>query len=244
MTEVPVTNPPAPAPAAAGGEATLIAGKFKTQDDLVNAYKALESRLGAAPQKADPLNPPGTVGPDGLSIQKPETPVAGNALEAAYTKATSTGLTEADYTLLQGQGFSKAIIDAHIEGRNAVFDTQKNAIFSAVGGQEQFKTMVSWAAANMTPAEVTSFNRAIASRDPGIMNLAVTGLSAKYRASVGTEPTVLDAAGAPVTSGADLLPNRAEYYKLTGSQQYRKDAAFRATVDARLKATVKANPRF
>lgn len=238
-TEAPVQ------PAAAAPE--LIAGKYKDVNELVAAYKALESKLGstpaAAPVAVDPLNPPATVGKDGLSIQMPTTPVAGNALEAAYSKSTETALTEADYATLQTQGFSKSTVDAHIEGRNAVFSTQKNAIFTAAGGEAQFKTMVSWAGSNLSPGEVTAFNNAIKSRDAATMSMAVTSLASRYRAKMGAEPAVLDG-GRPTVSAGALFANRAEYYNVTGSPQYRKDAAFRATVDARFRATNAANPNF
>jgi len=228
--------------------AELIAGKYKSVDDLVTAYKALESKLGSttsapATPVSDPLNPPAQVGADGLSIEKPPAPIAGNALEAAYAKSMGAPLTEADYTALQAQGFSRNIVDAHIQGRDAVFNNAKNSVLAAAGGAEKYAVMATWAAANLPEAELNAFNRAMKSRDPSLMSLAVTGVAAKFRASVGNEPQQLEGTR-PTQSGVALFTSRQEHYAATGSPQYRKDAAFRASVDARLKATYAANPNF
>ncbi|CAB4165357.1 capsid assembly protein [uncultured Caudovirales phage] len=244
MTEVAPVVAPAVAPGAAEQPA-LILGKFKTVEDLAASYTELQKTLGARAPAADPLNPPAVVGKDGLTIEKAPAPTAGNALQAAYSKATSeAGLVEADYAALAAQGFDKATIDSYVEGRKAVFASTQSSIYSTAGDKAGYQSMVQWAAANLPPAEVEAYNATMKSGNVPSMTLAVQGLVARFRAKVGTEPATLDTSRPAAFSAEAPFTTRSEYYKITGSREYRTDPAVRAKADARLKATMTANPNF
>jgi hypothetical protein len=214
----------------------LIAGKFKSVDDLVKSYQELEKKLGAP--KGDPLKPSGEVAADGLSISKPQTPAAEAVLTAAYTKRSKgEELSEADYQALAKAGVSKTVAEQFFEGRDAVVASSKTAVYSEVGTPEDYANMVKWAGANLSPAEIKAYNDIMTSGNQAQMRLAVAGLKSRYSANFGSEGVRLEGTHAPAFSGVKPYGSRAEWLKDTGNPRYRTDPTFRDEVQKRFTAS-------
>lgn len=244
IPSTPEAQPPVDynAPETPSVEPSLIAGKFKTQDDLIAAYKALESKLGkpteptlpttsqtvetsvdpalAIPDAFDPANP--TYVP-GLSAQQ--------VMELANKEfAANKTLSDSAYSALAAQGISKEMVSAYIAGQQATAQSQLDAAMATVGGKDKYQTITAWAANNMSDAEIAEYNAAVA--DPKTRALAMKALQGQYIAANGTAPGSLIAGGtAPV---AAAFASKAEMVAAMKDPRYAKDPAYRDSVRAKL----------
>lgn len=219
-----IDNPPAPEEP----KEELLLGKFKSAEELAKAYQALESKLG----KQEPA---------------PEAPATEGQAEAANEAVESAGLdmgalsahyeqngelADAHYEALEKAGIPRAYVDQYIAGLEARANSVRDEIFSEVGGEEQFQAMAQWAAANMSPQELTAYNKAVDSRDPSTVRSAVMGLAFKYQKAVGTEPKLMSNTGNGQASGG--FASIAQLTEAMRDPRYDKDPAYRREVEQKL----------
>lgn len=221
-------TPPAPAEPE---RPSWLPEKFKTVEDFAKSYSELEAKLGTpkAPEKA----------PEG-EAPTPPVPEAQKAAEKAgvdmakYSTEYDTNgkLSDESYATLAERGFDKATVDTYIAGQQAIADRYQDAAFATAGGKDALTQMNTWAQANLTPAEVASYNKAVTSGDVGMMQLAVSGLKARYAADNGTE-------GRPVipntsTAKAGGFVTHTEMTTAMKDPRYRKDPDYRREVERRV----------
>ena len=184
----------------------LYAGKFKSVEDLVGSYKELEGKLGAIDQtreepegnaeeqteetetKESDFNAEEFYG-DGLASVLEEVGI--DAQDISNRFAENDEISEDDYSKLGEAGFSKQIIDTYLDGlRNAGMAGEVDAqgIKDAVGGDETYGKMVSWAMENLPAEQVQSFNKLTDTGDGPAIKLAVQGIYSQYNNAMGVEP--------------------------------------------------------
>jgi hypothetical protein len=148
---------------------------------------------------------------------------------------------------LTGAGFgdqAQAIIDQYISGADASVQSIRGQAFEVVGGETQYASMMEWAQGNLKPAEVEAFNQAVA--DPAMVPLAVRGLHAQYTAATGAgapqapAPPARVAAGANVQAGVAPVNSLQQVAEITADPRYDADPGWRASQDARIKASMDA----
>ena len=204
---------------------------------------------------AEPVVPDGTAAPvDSLEITEvPEIPesVAGEMdMEAVFQEYADNGesLTEETLTKLNAAlakaGFknTQGVIDQYIAGAQSTVASIRTAAFSQVGGEDNYREMVTWAASNYTPAQLAAYNDAV--QTPNLVSLAIAGLHAQYQnANGGQAPTVPQAtqvrvAPAPnsVAAVGGPITTIEQISQLTADPRFDRDPGFRAAVEARIKA--------
>lgn len=211
--------------------------KFKSVEDMAKAYSELERKLGSGEEQED--NTQEQPKEDLPSTNADATEVA-NVLDSAgldfnkfQEEYNETGsLTDDAYTALEEAGFPKTLVDTWIAGQQALAQDATQAVFEVVGGQEQYGEIVQWASQNLSPQEVSAFNRTIDSGDPAAMKLAVEGLSARYRSVEGSAPKLMQGNSTPSTSGA--FQSVAELTAAMRDPRYNADPAYRQTVTEKL----------
>lgn len=231
QVSVSVNPTPVVDPAEAPQSEQLILGKFKTQDDLANAYKELEKKLGTKPAETPNPAPQGEQTPPVQPTpQNQSAEIDFNSLETEF--ATNGKLSDESYALLEKSGIKRAAADKYIEGRRAYVAQQENAILADVGGKEGYSKLVEWAAAGgMTPQEVEAYNAAMDSGDTNQIKLAVSGLKAKHTASFGVEPNLVQGARGSSEVG---FRSTAEMMAAISDPRYEVDSAYRADVERRI----------
>lgn len=232
-------DPSVPASAAGAakadaGQPSLIGGKFKTQEDLLNAYKALESKLGKPePTKADPptpapiIDPVKTVADAGLDMK---------ALETEF--ATTGDLSKDSLSKLEAKGITKATVDEYIAGQKARVDAYTKAVDEVVGGEAARKALFDWAGANLSKGEIEVANKAFQSMNPAEAGLVMQGLQARYAKANGTPPKLVNAQALGVSSGVKPFGSTTEVADAMSDRRYRSgDPAYHAEIKARLAAS-------
>lgn len=228
----------------------LIAGKFKTQDDLVKAYKELESKLGQTSNKPEDGaagdGQPGKVDPNAPKVAELETTAEATALLqekglniAAFTAEyeTTGQLSDGSYAALEAKGITRDMVNAYIEGQRVMAESQITDIKASVGGDEEYGKLIRWAAANLSDAEKRAYDNILSTRDVTTIKLAAAGLKSRYDAVMGKDPQVLVNGSAPSGGGNDGIgrfESMAQVVEAMKDPRYADDPAYRARVERKI----------
>lgn len=227
---------------AANEEAGLIAGKFKSQDDLVKAYEELQRKLGQdTPEEGEE---PSEEQPE-VTEEVPEEVEESTAVEAinrASEVYEKSGELNAETIEELSKLDSKELIEAYVTqfAKNqaavqakAVDSQAEAAILESVGGAESYQQMVQWAANTLDPAEVASYNEVTNSGNVAAIKFAVEALSNRYKSAEGYEAPLVTGKKAP-SSDAKVFRSHAELSRAIADPRYQNDPAYRNDVEARL----------
>ena len=199
-------------------------------DALLKSYGELERTRSTTtePPKPDPAAPP-KIPENADDAAKQAVENAGLDWGKLETKLTETGtLEESDFEALVKGGVPKSIIDNYLELVKDASQRQTELAHQHVGGEEKMNELLGWAAKNLSPTEIATYNKMLATRDGWKPALDV--ISAKMAAASKTagEPTLHGGTGGSSATGG--YRSRAEMSKDMASPQYQTDPAFRAQV--------------
>lgn len=245
--EIAPSNPPAEP---AGDE--LIAGKFKTQEDLIKAYKSLESKLGQpaeeapAPEDAASDDVPPMGENEANSAEETTDEVTdepseedrseGLDLKAFTAEFAETGqLSDESFEALEKQGIPRAMVDQYIAGVQAIQANRGEQLYAAAGGKDEFNAMVKWGTANLPQEQQDAFNTAVNTAIvEGDLTAATMLISAVKSQMGGSEPSLLNANTGNAPGGVEPFASRADMAAAMRDPRYSKDPAYVAQVQARL----------
>lgn len=211
-------------------EAPKLAGKFASPADLEKAYLELERKLG---QQGSQQTQQQQTQVGDMTEEKAAQLVqnAGLDIDSMTNYFNQNGQLSADhYAALEKAGIPKAFVDQYIDGVQASANQIRDGIMSKVGGSEAFQGMSQWAAANLTPAELAAYNKAVDSMDMTVVENAVLGLAFRYQQAMGRDPKLLGGGNA-AASGFQSVAQLVEAMK---DPRYEKDPAYRREVEGRL----------
>jgi len=229
----PAAPPTLPSDAPPAGESTLLAGKYKTVEELVKGYKNLESKLGAPPPAPAAPAPAGTPAPAGVvppidaAAAVKQAGLDFEALNAEY--AANQTITDESYAKLEKAGIKRDIVDAYIEGQKALTERTQQGIYSTIGGEENYKGMIQWAAQNLDEGAKAAFNASVAGTVEQA-KLAVAGLYSQFVAAEGAPPSLVKGTA---TGGSVGYESNAQFIADINDPRYRTDPAYRAAVAAK-----------
>lgn len=215
----------------------LLAGKYKTAEELERAYKELETKLG---QTTEPPTEPTTEPPASEPPTEPLT-VVGLPADKYFNEYAEKGeLSEDSYKELADKGIPKQLVDAYIAGQkaaaaqqNAMSETVVNGLIEEIGGTENFGKMSAWAATSYSEQEKADYQVAVDSGNPSLARLALANLKAKYEAAFGSAPGLI--AGVPAPGTAAFRSN-AEMVAAMRDKRYHTDPSYRAEVERKVAA--------
>lgn len=216
---------------AAGGEQrpAWLPEKFKSAEDLAKAYAELEGKQSQSkPVVADDAT---------QRAAEDKAKAAGVDMSTLTDEFQKAGkLSDETYAALAAKGFDKAAVDTYIAGAQARADAYDQVAFKAAGGsKEELSKITLWAQANMKPDEIAAYNKAVTSGDADFMGLAVGNLKARYDAANGSDPAKLEVPNGG-SAGAGGFASVGEMKAAMRDPRYRTDAAYRAGVEAKVKA--------
>lgn len=164
--------------------------KFKTYEELVKAYEALEKKQSS--QTPDDAADEGVeyapASEEEVAAAEEATKKAGLDLnEVSAEWYANQGLTDDTYTKLEAAGYPREMVDIYIEGLTARTQSTVTEVYKSVGGQEAYGEMIDWAIDNLSDAEQKAFDKAVNSNDKATAMLAVEGLKAKWSTAVAAE---------------------------------------------------------
>ena len=194
--------------------------KFKSPEDMAKAYKELSSKIGT--------NETETNEPQKTSDDSPQQ----NAITSASDEYAEKGeLTEDTYGELAKVGITKDMVDMYIAGQESSNTAETTAIQDAIGGEDSYKAMVTWASENLSEAEQNAYDEVVESGSVEAAKLAVQGLNARFQAS-GKAPTLMQ--GQSQGSGVVPFNSVAQVREAMSDKRYGQDPAFRKQVEQRI----------
>lgn len=204
--------------------------KFKSPEDMAKAYAALEGKLGAPAEAAADV--PVITDEDDKAVEAALTK-SGMSLTEFSKEYNDTGaLSSESYSKLLDAGYDKELVDSYISGQQARAALYVTELKEVAGGSSAYESMILWAKASMTSAEITSYNESMASPNRETAKLAIAGLKARYESANGRTPSFVR--GQSAATGSDQYESRSEITAAMKDPRYAKDAAYRAKVEAKL----------
>ena len=221
---------------------TLLAGKYKTAEDLEKAYKELESKLGS--QTKEDVE---TAEPESESESEPSS-LSENAsiiTEASEEFYSNDGkLTPETLEKFKGMS-SEDLVNAYIEVTNSpdwqanapsqvedVTESQINEVKNFAGGDKAYTDMVTWAGQNLDQKTISTFDDIISKGNIDAIKFAVQGLKSQYQNAVGFEGTMVQ--GKAPQNTRDVYRSQAELVAAMSDKRYDSDPAYRQDVIQKL----------
>jgi hypothetical protein len=237
--------------------AELLAGKYKSVEDLEKAYKELQSKLGrgesttpdtedddtttaADDQAEDDDKPAGDAREIYGDLIGGKLDEAGIDFQEMNVRWQQSGTLESgDYDQLAEAGFNRDMVDAYLSGLQykAAQDTalsvkEVTSIKESLGGEAEYNKMIQWAGANLPPEEVEGFNQIINTQPMSAVKMAVAGLHARYTAVEGREPKLIG--GRASKGSSDKFESTAQLVEAMSDPRYSKDPAYQRKVQEKL----------
>jgi len=192
----------------------LILGKFKTQEDLAEAYQNLEKKYSENPSASGSID-------DLLSSS------------AEYFNEHGE-ISEDHYTKFESQGISREYIDRYVQGVKATADAESSQLMGTIGGQEQFTKMSEWMAESLPESEVSAYNNVVDKGTNEEVAILLQGMHARYKAATGAGSRQVQGTVSSTPAG---FRSRGEVMAAMGDPKYGTDSAFRAEVERKLSVT-------
>lgn len=239
--------------------AELLAGKYKSVEDLEKAYKELQTKLSRGQSTApeaednDAADSDETDGDDETD-DKPAGDAreiygdliggklddAGIDFQEMNVRWQQSGTLESgDYDQLAEAGFNRDMVDAYLSGLQykAAQDTALSvkevaSIKESLGGEAEYNKMIQWAGDNLAPEEIEGFNQIINSQPMAAVKMAVTGLHARYTAVEGREPKLIG--GRASKGSSDKFESTAQLVEAMSDPRYSKDPAYQRKIQEKL----------
>ena len=210
--------------------------KFKSAEQMAEAYASLESKLGSNEQTqetTEETTPEVTREAEASEVKEvlDKAGVDFNALQSEYNEQ---GEVSADsYAKLEEAGFSKDLVDSYIKGQESLNANYEKAVYETAGGQDAYGELIRWAGDNLQQGEIAAFDKAVSSGDVDMVKMAVSGLQTKYQAAEGTDPTLLSE-GQSSNSTGGVFNSWAEVTAAMNDTRYESDVAYRQKISAKL----------
>lgn len=171
--------------------------------------------------------------PDEVSKALNQKGVDYNALTEEY--ATTGKISDESIAKLEAAGIPREMVDNYIKGYEARAKVEKDELVAVVGGEDNFKKIIDWAAMNLKREEIISLNNI---RDKFELEMALIGLQAKMEKQEGINPNYQRGDGdKPALTG---YRSKAEMYAAIRDPKYKVDEAYRADVTKKIAASREA----
>lgn len=193
-----------------------LAGKYKTTEELESAYIELQKKLG---EKED--------------VQaEPEETTEGSWLDEAYRAINESGKLSDELTKQISDMNGMDVFNAMQQSvqppqTRDLSQAEVDSVYKAVGGEEQYGNMISWAQESLGENEVAAFDAIIESGNMDQINLAIQGLNARYTDAVGQEGNLLQ--GKPAAAQS-VYRSQQELIQAMNDPRYDSDPAYRQDV--------------
>lgn len=208
--------------------------KFQSPEAMAEAYQQLEQRLSQGQEE--------TVSEDASlsDLQATAKSVTSESLEKYTQEYMEKGsLSDASYKDLSSQGIDRTAVDGYISGQRALVEQNLQQVYSEVGGQKEYATLMEWATKNLQQPDIDTFNESVNSTNPnGTLNMqramfAIKGLKAQRDGSEGRQPSLLQGS-TPSGGTGNTFRSTAQVVTAMQDPRYESDPAFRQDVQDRL----------
>ena len=238
----------------------MLAGKYKSAEELESAYLELQKKLGDAPatEEAEPETEYQFYTDDGGVNYDTANEVYGEQLGnlfksneidpfemAKHFEENNGTLTDDMYSKLEGTGLSREIIDNYLEGVRGnlgmspedtspvLSESEIKDLKNIAGGERGYDQLMDWAGNNLTEQDAKNYDDVLATGNKAAISFAVKALMAQYEDVNGRDSNVITGK----QSSTENYRSMAEVVRDMNKPEYQTDEAFRDDVLRRLSAS-------
>ncbi len=224
----------------------LLAGKYKSAEDLEAAYLSLQKKLGENDGVQEGQEAEEVKAEETKEEEKPAetTPAMALITEASDEYYKNDGVLS-EKTIEKFSSMSSSdLVNAYIEAQKqnpqlnanqapaSLSDADVNQVQNAAGGLAEYNKVIDWAGSNLDNKSIQAFDSVVDTGNIAAINIAFQGLKSKYIEANGYEGRMLTGK-APKKQG-DVYRSQAELVAAMSDPRYDNDPAYRADVIEKL----------
>ena len=204
----------------------MLAGKYKTAEELESAYLELQKKLGSNDEKPEePVEEPEQTDND-LFDRLWE-----GELNNEFSDELLDELSKAD---------PSDLAQMHLDYRRQVqenappdmTDEDVSQLKGIAGGDENYTQMISWASENFSKEEIDMYDAVMESGNTQAAFFAVQALALRYQDSIGVEGELIQ--GKAASDSTQGFRSQAELVQAMNDPRYERDAAYRNDIMRKL----------
>ena len=227
----------------------LLAGKYKSAEELENAYLSLQKKLGQTEEEDEEVDyessDEGYEEEEGSDEEVSEYAPAINLInDASEEYYANDGQLSEDTIEAFSSMSSQDLVNAYIEIQQnnpqasqgaELSESQVNQVQNACGGEANYNSVIDWAAQNLTDDAINAFDSVVDSGNPMAISIAFKGLQNEYNEANGYEGRMLQ--GRAASSAGETFRSQAELVSAMGDPRYDTDEAYRDDILRKLDAS-------
>ena len=238
----------------------MLAGKYKSVEDLEAAYNELQKKLGNQPAETEAeveqeteyqmYSDDGSVNydtaselyGDQLGSLFKENNIDPFAMNKYFAENNGT-LSDEMYNELNTAGLSKEIVDQYLEGARTktgigaqgpvLTAAEISEVKGLAGGEEGYQSLMDWAGQNLTKEDAKNYDDVLATANKTAIKFAVKALMGQYEDSQGRDSKIVTGK----ESSTENYRSMAEVVRDMNKPEYQTDEAFRDDVLRKLSAS-------
>jgi hypothetical protein len=216
----------------------LLAGKYKSAEELENAYLSLQKKLGQTEEEEVDYesSDEGYEEEEGSDEEVPdEAPAVSLINEASAEYYANDGQLSEETISKFSEMSSQDLVNAYLEiqannpqaAQQSVemSEAQVNSVQNAAGGEANYNRVIEWAASNLPNNQIDAFDSVVDSGNPAAIGIAFQGLQSQYNEANGYEGRMLQ--GKAASSAGETFRSQAELVSAMGDPRYDTDEAYR-----------------
>jgi len=207
--------------------------KFKSAEDMANAYSELEKKLGSNEEEQEqPAQEEEQSDEQQKDTDTENTDTNTVIAEASKEFFENDGvISEETYKNLAEVGLPKELVDSYAAGQQALMQSEEGSIKAVADGN--WDQMAEWASNNLSPEEINTFDDIVQNGTVDQAKLAAKGLYAQYKAENGVAPRLTQGS---VTGSATMpFKSNQELARAMSDPRYKSgDKAYHEEIDRRI----------
>ena len=219
----------------------LLAGKYKSAEELEKAYVELQKKLGESKEEDTEQASAEPEPEDKPQLSEGATLITDASKEYFDNGNKLSPETLAKFSSLSSQDLIKAYMEVsqnpEFQQQQAappadITESQINQIKNSAGGEKAYANIVNWAKTNLPQDQINAFDEVVNTGSVQAIQLAVSGLKAEYDNANGVEGRMVTGKTAP--NNGDVFRSQAELVRAMSDARYDNDPAYRQDVIEKL----------
>ena len=211
-------------------ENELLAGKYRSAEELERGYLELQKRLSS---KQEDVEEPQAEEPEQVEEESQEDLDLYDSIMSSYR----TGEWDPELVGHVEQMNPVDVANMFLQNQQSeqvqqVTSNDIEQIQESVGGSDEYQNMIQWASQNLSEQEVAMYDTVMDRGDPLGMFFAVQALNARYQDAVGYDGEMLT--GQAPRNTVDAFRSQAELVAAMSDSRYDKDPAYRQDIADKL----------
>ena len=233
----------------------MLAGKYKSAEDLEAAYLELQKKLGDAPatEEAEPETEYQLYTDDGNVNYDTANELYGEQLGnlfksndidpfemSKHFEENNGTLSDDMYSKLATAGLNREIVDNYLAGvkgelgiqseQPVLSDAEVNDLKNIAGGERGYNQLMDWAGNNLTAQDAKSYDDVLATGNKAAISFAIKALMGQYEDANGRDSNIVTGK----QSSTENYRSMAEVVRDMNKPEYRTDEAVRDDVIRKL----------